>query len=112
MIPRPPRSTLTYTLCPYASLFRSHLADKWGGSDSEVIYYGSVDTTCLYARLIARFCATYGPQILEQQLLNLRSGQSKSVRQCLRSEEHTSELQSLMRISYGVFCLKKHNNQL
>src|SRR3546814_1514681 len=83
MIRRPPRSTRTDTLFPYTTLFRS-----------------------VRPRLCAQpwrgFCASRAP--LGRALVDAqrRSG---------RSEEHTSELQSLMRISYAVFCLKKktHN---
>src|SRR3546814_7888254 len=76
IIRRPPRSTLTDTLFPYTTLFRS---PSW----------------CL-----GRFRA------------KPRASASRSTRGCAaqprgRSEEHTSELQSLMRISYAVFCLKK-----
>src|SRR3546814_5869851 len=82
MIRQPPRSTRTDTLFPYTTLFRSPL----GGGDPYPVDF----------RLI---CATN--RSLRQEV---ESGRS---RQDLRSEEHTSELQSLMRISYAVFCLKK-----
>src|SRR3546814_7038951 len=88
MIRRPPRSTRTDTLFPYTTLFRS------GGG----------------ARLQA------GPLLLQCQgrplrgLPGRRRHQDRDAfpaRRLRRSEEHTSELQSLMRISYAVFCLKK-----
>src|SRR3546814_1383819 len=90
MIRRPPRSTRTDTLCPYTTLFRS--PDTWvtlSGIWPEVLMpwkESSVEEERL--RFVAR-------------LLN---GESMTE---VRSEEHTSELQSLMRISYAVFCLKK-----
>src|SRR3546814_8527166 len=79
MIRRPPRSTRTDTLFPYTTLFRSHIA-------ASISVVSSVS-----ARSSAR---------ARQPII---SDEGK------RSEEHTSELQSLMRISYAVFCLKKKN---
>src|SRR3546814_3340461 len=81
MIRRPPRSTRTDTLFPYTTLFRSA---------------GERSGFCLLR--IAREC--------DRRAEFCRDAQR--VPQC-RSEEHTSELQSLMRISYAVFCLKKKN---
>src|SRR3546814_9186477 len=81
MIPRPPRSTRTDTLLPYTTLFRSLL----GGTALLLLGVGLLNT-----------------------LIPLRGdgyGYSNA-----RSEEHTSELQSLMRISYAVFCLKKNDS--
>src|SRR3546814_8876347 len=85
MIRRPPRSTRTDTLCPYTTLFRSRhpLA-------------GIVEQEGELLRLFGIFQA--------QLEIPKRRSSSPS-----RSEEHTSELQSLMRISYAVFCLKKKN---
>src|SRR3546814_7809881 len=89
MIRRPPRSTRTDTLFPYTTLFRSALMStyKFVGRLHEVIPSGS-----------HRFSlgASGSPQKWAE-----KSEERK------RSEEHTSELQSLMRISYAVFCLKK-----
>src|SRR3546814_10022257 len=82
MIRRPPRSTRTDTLFPYTTLFRSH--------------DGSQQKTAS-----RRFCLNHCFPWSGRQDLNLRL--------LRRSEEHTSELQSLMRISYAVFCLKKQN---
>src|SRR3546814_1384153 len=99
MIRRPPRSTRTDTLFPYTTLFRSSCPS----------------------------CARQGfdvirtVQKLEEALQHIRTPMSLSVLGCvvngpgearetdigIRSEEHTSELQSLMRTSYAVFCLKK-----
>src|SRR3546814_2158418 len=97
MIRRPPRSTRTDTLFPYTTLFRSK-------------------TTVHQLRLEAYF-------IVKQRLLfdgrvGIEDGARKMWRasrlitlgDVRRSEEHTSELQSLMRISYAVFCLKKKKN--
>src|SRR3546814_4870391 len=89
MIRRPPRSTRTDTLFPYTTLFLSASVRAVGrqrrrGPRS----YRSCD--CLFLQ----FALGGGRQLLRPTHLE-------------RSEEHTSELQSLMRISYAVFCLKK-----
>src|SRR3546814_1048701 len=81
MIRRPPRSTRTDTLFPYTTLFRSFLTRQRSG-------------TSLSSR------ARGGHRSAEQTRRAPRAARG-------RSEEHTSELQSLMRISYAVFCLKK-----
>src|SRR3546814_1337422 len=88
MIRRPPRSTRTDTLFPYTTLFRS---DPNGRSDQVP---GAAGTWP---------CATH-PSPAPASC----AGPSQSRQP--RSEEHTSELQSLMRISYAVFCLKKKKN--
>src|SRR3546814_4438099 len=82
MIRRPPRSTRTDTLCPYTTLFRSVARPELVGEMAR--QFGD---QCVVGAVDAR-AATPGR----------------------RSEEHTSELQSLMRISYAVFCLKKKKN--
>src|SRR3546814_6047269 len=88
MIRRPPRSTRTDTLFPYTTLFRSlarpENAARLAADETALLQYSlvTVNDKPEVATLIADF----------------------------RSEEHTSELQSLMRISYAVFCLKKKNN--
>src|SRR3546814_2366514 len=90
MIRRPPRSTRTDTLFPYTTLFRSRHVQPGQGGRGEP--------------------AVAGP---DHQLLRGRPapgfGRARRARTAgrIRSEEHTSELQSLMRISYAVFCLKK-----
>src|SRR3546814_17420891 len=88
MIRRPPRSTRTDTLVPYTTLFRSLGGDTEGRHDIA----GGKDAADLH------------PLLVENQLDRRRSGPA-------RSEEHTSELQSLMRISYAVFFLKKKKKQ-
>src|SRR3546814_15837927 len=92
MIRRPPRSTRTDTLFPYTTLFRSER--RGGGLRSD------------------RLRAVLRRQFLDpgqRDLLELLRDQRGAVHghSHQRSEEHTSELQSLMRISYAVFCLKK-----
>src|SRR3546814_7785216 len=90
MIRRPPRSTRTDTLFPYTTLFRSRL-NVIGG-----LYY--------FDRNFQQNAQTYAS--LPFFLLN-GCNSSNAPRPEGRSEAHTSELQSLMRISYAVFCLKK-----
>src|SRR3546814_4794041 len=108
MIRRPPRSTRTDTLFPYTTLFRSN--DR---SD------GKRPGDSLSATLLALHHAASGETAAGRQGPALgaardvpvrsaeRSGREIALRRRRRSEEHTSELQSLMRISYAVFCLKK-----
>src|SRR3546814_9044974 len=90
MIRRPPRSTRTDTLFPYTTLFRSG-----GQAERRRADAAERDDDLVRRR------AGAGPD-LEGEGLRAFAAQ--------RSEEHTSELQSLMRISYAVFCLKKKNN--
>src|SRR3546814_7287913 len=85
MIRRPPRSTRTDTLLPYTTLFRSHIADARAGHDAGQDAAFRLGHACL--------CSDDHHCLPGSHL---------------RSEEHTSELQSLMRISYAVFCLKKN----
>src|SRR3546814_10852126 len=85
MIRRPPRSTRTDTLFPYTTLFRSRM---WNRS----------------CRVFTR-----SPRMVQQRQPDcIRTTSSLD----FRSEEHTSELQSLMRISYAVFCLKKKKQKI
>src|SRR3546814_9578335 len=98
MLRRPPRSTRTDTLFPYTTLFRSaarsrglHIPTRSHGRKRAIWRRGapnSVRTICRQS--LCRADARLAP----------------------RSEEHTSELQSLMRISYAVFCLKKKTQTL
>src|SRR3546814_10024654 len=100
MIRRPPRSTRTDTLFPYTTLFRSLGQDHGrhaGGVHGLVV--GGVDLV----RVVA--AAVQAPHVGVGEVGDQRGGF-----RVLRSEEHTSELQSLMRISYAVFCLKKKKN--
>src|SRR3546814_3645731 len=90
MIRRPPRSTRTDTLFPYTTLFRSL---RPGGRLAYVCWADRADNP--WVRI---------PAGAARQYLELPAPPPDD-----RSEEHTSELQSLMRISYAVFCLKKKN---
>src|SRR3546814_8765564 len=104
MIRRPPRSTRTYTLFPYTTLFRSN-------SHSTLSF-----TTRFSRELRPQYVTSpasdglshFGTLSVHLTTVPLWSRCSKASGR--RSEEHTSELQSLMRISYAVFCLKKKNN--
>src|SRR3546814_7680244 len=109
---RPPRSTLTDTLFPYTTLFRSAAA---------IIIQSAFATT-------GQRCTAARRLIVKSSLYDAVVGEVKAIADRIifgapfdepapfmgpvidnRSEEHTSELQSLMRISYAVFCLKKKN---
>src|SRR3546814_2078270 len=101
MIRRPPRSTRTDTLFPYTALFRS-----------ERIVYGALDTVKARKNsdpleIFEKALDAIAPLV---EVKSRRVGGATyqvPVEVRPRSEEHTSELQSLMRISYAVFCLKK-----
>src|SRR3546814_4353683 len=99
MIRRPPRSTRTDTLFPYTTLFRSPSGGGGAGIDSW--YACNAASTSLILS-----CLPFATTMPGRQS-DARPGVPGS--RWERSEEHTSELQSLMRISYAVFCLKKKN---
>src|SRR3546814_10776623 len=99
MIRRPPRSTRTDTLFPYTTLFRSlgdHRGDRFGALAFDLLLdvFGGHDIGLLAFDTEVRAVLIRGRHV--RHAIHER-----------RSEEHTSELQSLMRISYAVFCLKK-----
>src|SRR3546814_4992511 len=97
MIRRPPRSTRTDTLFPYTTLFRAPTRGRGAAARSSIV----PGMPCWRHRPLK-------PTIT--LLLTFVSTEfSCRHRPRSRSEEHTSELQSLMRISYAVFCLKKKN---
>src|SRR3546814_5239855 len=104
MIRRPPRSTRTDTLFPYTTHFRSlafglHRAgDHERSRDTVIGRKGKVRPDSEIGFVYCRF------RIAQLGLMIAVLGYG-------RSEEHTSELQSLMRISYAVFCLKKKNRK-
>src|SRR3546814_5713702 len=105
---RPPRSTRTDTLFPYTTLFRSGGVER---SQPRRALHGWVK--------LARKGKRQVVVVIEQREVGRRRGQLGGIgngfgefgltARASRSDEHTSELQSLMRISYAVFCLKKKN---
>src|SRR3546814_1290591 len=99
MIRRPPRSTRTDTLFPYTTLFRSgpSVACNIQPRPTGQLFIGA-----------SRQFGTVDPQV-EGWMLAKMLKRAVDYMPGLRSEEHTSELQSLMRISYAVFCLQKKN---
>src|SRR3546814_10631609 len=109
MIRRPPRSTLTDTLFPYTTRFRSRRRtevatqnphrprDRQAGRSAN----GAGRQTAVRSEIRARTRFGRRPAGVDGAADGIRSA---------RSEEHTSELQSLMRISYAVFCLKQNTN--
>src|SRR3546814_2876632 len=125
MIRRPPRSTRTYTLFPYTTLFRS-MANGWAA-----VFTGRYRSPVFVQRALQRrnhrqarhtrqrtqvrparpYPARHRGLPAKRQVKAgwPRPGRGLNLDQVARSEEHTSELQSLMRISYAVFCLKKKN---
>src|SRR3546814_9748445 len=117
MIRRPPRSTRTDTLFPYTTLFRSHLqTNKAKDAARDAAEVQSLDRLDL-AYALQRRLQGIGRTIDVLVQVKTSPEPSKHGLDSQRSEEHTSELQSLMRNSYAVFCLKKktqtriHNNR-
>src|SRR3546814_2109878 len=117
MIRRPPRSTRTDTLFPYTTLFRSLgrvKALRDAGCDLAIVL-DSVEQARAVVDAAAQWHDTF-PTLIEIDCDGHRSGLGPDdprlveVGRILRSEEHTSELQSLMRMSYAVCCLTKKNS--
>src|SRR3546814_10798255 len=100
MIRRPPRSTRTDTLCPYTTLCRS----------PAVKTRSFVPRRCLILRGQAASRAPIAPPRKANVAGIIPASGQLSIRKSQRSEELTPELQSLMRISYAVFCLQQKNN--
>src|SRR3546814_1099898 len=95
MIRRPPRSTRTDTLFPYTTLFRSGTGRALATVDRAAVRVDRLHPE---------------PVVPASRVRDSRAQRAARSRAC-RSEEHTSELQSLMRISYAVFCLKKKKSK-
>src|SRR3546814_6426374 len=105
MIRRPPRSTRTDTLFPYTTLFRSnHHAHSHRCEDNQQRIFRPGNTA--HREKARRNYDGYRCCNIDQQLR--KSSECIGLVKTVRSEEHTSELQSLMRISYAVFCLKNN----
>src|SRR3546814_5366579 len=100
MITPPPRFTRTYTLFPYTTLFRSRRRSGGGFHGDRV---REIRREPAGRRQTAALCR----DVLDQIAACRRWRDHRGDLQGARSEEHTSELQSLMRISYAVLCLKK-----
>src|SRR3546814_7124602 len=114
MIPRPPRSTRTDTLVPYPKLSRSAalLLDDAaiGGIEVDLHVLAGLVLAVDLVAIAADLEHFDGVALVEHLLLHRRFGQPLRARRIgalRRSEEHTSELQSLMRLSYAVFCFQK-----
>src|SRR3546814_10194053 len=105
-IRRPPRSTRTDTLFPYTTLFRSIYASASGFGWSGPL--ASVGATDPHIQAFSGSTSVNGPEGAPRQRVRWYGHFDVNTSLCVvRSEEHTSELQSLMRISYAVFCLQK-----
>src|SRR3546814_12857795 len=126
MLRRPPRSTRTDTLFPYTTLFRSHAAGKQQSQPRidhlRLCRHDNIETGQRImvaagleqdggAGLMCRHMVWLGRDHLVEQgqrlFVQLQGLEAFGIAENQRSEEHTSELQSLMRISYAVFCLQK-----
>src|SRR3546814_4889024 len=121
MIRRPPRSTRTDTLFPYTTLFRSlavhleeiglrcahHCSAGPGQPSNNLVHHLGMQA----AERSVNFNITVvaARPIADEPVGAQESAEAMPIGAAGRSEEHTSELQSLMRISYAVFCLKKKN---
>src|SRR3546814_957572 len=103
MIRRPPRSTRTDTLFPYTTLFRSET--------NKILEKPEIQKRLTE---LGADVNLWSPEEVADFVKSQSEGWAKIIEETGeggRSEEHTSELQSLMRISYAVFCLKKKNKQ-
>src|SRR3546814_8313540 len=108
---RPPRSTLTDTLFPYPTLFRSLFGPlDHVGEVSSVVWSGSVGAVRSASSAVTR-CSSSATRASSPAGGAAVAGPVGAAGARSRSEEHTSELQSLMRISYAVFCLQKKTNK-
>src|SRR3546814_6806585 len=104
MIRRPPRSTRTDTLFPYTTLFRSHPhVQVHAGKQRQRRQHQRQG----HAHEAHGKREVEDPQRQHGEEVKHRAPGARVEEHVLRSEEHTSELQSLMRISYAVFCLTK-----
>src|SRR3546814_3177216 len=105
MIRRPPKSTRTDTLFPYTTLFRS--------VSKSTVYAHYANKEALFTAVIEAECAAFTKTVhgIEFHPGKLRETLTLLAK-AYRSEEHTSELQSLMRNSYAVFCLKKKKTNI
>src|SRR3546814_14314237 len=103
MIRRPPRSTRTDTLFPYTTLFRSQQQTADDGQTQRLTHLGALRAAEQQRQRTED--GRHGGH--QDRPKTQQAGTMDRIGGRQRSEEHTSELQSLMRISYAVFCLKK-----
>src|SRR3546814_6036976 len=110
MILRPPRSTPTDTLFPYTPLFRSHRV--FGALLCPREHRLRLNALALQGQRVSEVVERHPRiRIKTERPLVVVPAEVEAAHAVIRSEEHTSELQSLMRISYAVFCLKKKTNK-
>src|SRR3546814_6909509 len=113
MLRRPPRSTRTDTLFPYTTLFRSAKVEKPQNQN----HPHPIPKTARFSSADRKSAPPTRSQIALRSSNKAGTASRSASRRnsghhpCNRSDEHTSELQSLMRISYAVFCLKKKRNK-
>src|SRR3546814_5928856 len=106
MIRRPTRSTRSDTLFPYTTLFRSAVASACAHADhAALMQQQGIDIAAGVQLDVFGALCRCGKRLRDALTAAIATGMGDAG---MRSEEHTSELQSLMRISYAVFCLKKH----
>src|SRR3546814_10474211 len=108
---RPPMCTLTYTLFPYTTLFRSSGSLSTERAIESIIVTASTGQAPAAVSADSMIASAPSYTAVATSLTSARVGDGETIIDssfCVaRSEEHTSELQSLMRISYAVLCLKK-----
>src|SRR3546814_4413385 len=112
MIRRPPRSTRTDTLFPYTTLFRSH--SYRGNSETAIEHFRRALLLGPGSSRANVFAGIGGAHFNSGRYAAAAFWIRRAMHEqpgIARSEEHTSELQSLMRISYAVFCLKKKKSE-
>src|SRR3546814_4285275 len=107
MLRRPPRSTRTDTLFPYTTLFRSFLGLDVADTESPGMRGLEALIETIHPDDAAEFRDSLGRCLITGEPFSMSCRLRRADGVYRRSEEHTSELQSLMRISYAVFCLKK-----
>src|SRR3546814_1764391 len=108
MLPRPPRPTRAATLVPYTTLFRS----DYGAFIVPGLIMLSLFTQSIFNASFGIYFPKFTGTIYELLSAPVSTLEIVLAYVGARSEEHTSELQSLMRISYAVFCLKKHKQKI
>src|SRR3546814_10046744 len=111
MIRRPPRSTRTDTLFPYTTLFRSRLL---AGQFADLHYARKLPRYQIWCQAFSCYRVQMHQRLFKAAVLEKQNAQLKIYTLEVpptRSEEHTSELQSLMSNSYAVFCLKKKKKE-